>query len=347
MNLGVVLKTYGLDAFSYLRYFPIILGLVFLLLNKFRFNGLSIKKNPLNAAFSLLIINGILHFPLIDNVGFFQLFFISAALLPFLVFKNFEVNLRVVSLIYIIGFLLTIGGNTVLIDFSLERFFTSDTSSLETNQHPFVFGILTLLFLYKKENKYFLLNLLFVILSFKRIVFLGVLASVPFVLIERNNRTILKNKRWLFLVLNILLISIIISFTSGLYDDFIREITGLSVGHFTMGRNSLYKPLIDVFNKMNLWQHLFGLGQSYSYNLTLDIIGNSPHNDLLVILIDHGIIVFSLFFLWIYKEKKLFPIIFTNVLFLTDNTLIYVFYLFIFMLIVDNLRENNENTYST
>jgi len=347
MNLGIVLNAYGLNIYRYLIYFPAVLGLFFLLLNKFRINGMSIKNNPVNAAFFLLIINGILHLPFLNETGYSQLFFILAALLPLLVFKQFVINWRFVSIIYMIGFLLVIVGRKVSIDFSLENFFKSDTSSVETNQHPFVFGILALFFLYKKDKIFFLLNLIFVILSFKRIVFLGVVAAIPFVFIERNHRTILKNNRWLFLVPNVIALFIIVSFTQGLYDDLIKSITGLSAGYFTMGRNIIYEPIVNKFFEMNLFEKLFGLGQAFAYNLSISYINDAVHNDLLVLLIDQGIIFFSLFFLLLYKSRIVFPIIFSNMLYLTDNTLIYTFYLFVFFLLVNNLNTTNENTYST
>lgn len=343
MNLGVVLKAYGLDLFRYLIYFPAVLGLFFLFLNKFKLDSFSLKYNPVSIAFFLLIVNGLLHLPIIDAVGYSQLFFILAGLLPIFIFRRLRVHWRYVSIIYIVGYLLAIGGNEFAIDFSLERFFTSDISSAETNQHPFVFGVLTLFFLYNRDKKFFLLNLIFVVLSFKRIVFLGVLAAIPFVLIERQSRIIMKNKRWLFLVANIMVLFIIISFTEGLYDDLIKDITGLSAGHFTMGRNTLYEPLVNKFFEMNFLEKIFGLGQAFTYNLSISYIGDAPHNDLLVLLIDQGVIVFCLFFLWIYKVRVIYPIIFSNVLFITDNTLIYTFYTFIFFLLVNNLNTPYEN----
>jgi len=347
MNIGVGLTGNGLDAFRYLKYFPAVLGLFFLFLNNFRLNGLSIKNNPVNAAFFLIIINGIVHFPFLDVVGYSQLFFILAALLPFLVFKQYIINWRFVSVLYILGYLLAIGGNGISINFSIEGFFTSDMSSAETNQHPYVFGLLALLFLYRKDKLFLVINFIFLFLAFKRIVFLGFIAAIPFVLIEKYNKAILRNKRWLFLVPNMIALFIIISFTQGLYDDLIKDVTGLTVGFFTMGRNILYEPIVNSFFEMNVFEKFFGLGQAFTYNLSISSIGDAPHNDLLVLLIDQGLIVFSLFFLWIYKVKIIYPIIFTNALFLTDNTLIYTFYLFAFFLLVNNIKENNENSYRT
>ncbi len=343
MNLGVVLKAYGLDSFRYLIYFPAVLGLFFLILNKFRLEGLSVKNNTVNAAFFLLVINGILHLPLLNEVGYSQLFFILSALLPVIVFKSFSLNWRYISIIFVSGYILAIGGNEISIEFSLQRFFTSDISSAETNQHPFVFGILTLFFLYKKDKKFFLLNLFFVLLSFKRIVFVGVLAAIPFVLIERHNRIILKNKRWLFLIANVIVLFIIISFTQGLYDDLIREITGLSSGHFTSGRQLIYSEIINEFNNSSVLNKLFGNGQGFTFLLTTNLIKHAPHNDLLVLLIDHGIIVFVIFIALLYKTKILNPVLFTNIIFITDNTLVYTFYLMILFLVV-NYFTNNKQT---
>lgn len=341
MNIGLAIQ---FDEFKFLRYLiysPIILMILSLFRNKFILRSFNPKKNSINFSFLLIIISGFLHLPILGFSGISQLFFISIASLPFIINNDFKFNWRAISLISILSFLILSSYSTFSIDLSLESFLKSSSSSLETNQHPFVFGIMTLFFLYKRDNLFFILNLIFVILSLKRIVFIGLLFAIPIVLLERKNIIILKNKRWIFLVLNLIFVYTIILFTNGFFDEPIEQITGISIGEFSQGRNNILVPIVDLFTEMNIFENLFGMGQAYAYDLTILEIGHAPHNDVLTILIDHGLLIFILFFYYAYQEIKIFPVVYTNFLFLTDNTLIYTVYIFIFLLLINNYNKCN------
>jgi len=343
-NLGIMLSLFGFNSFRYLMYSPFLLGVIFLFKNNFILNNVGFKKKGLNTAFLLLIMNAILHFTTLSSNGVFQLIFILSSLLPVITKDNFQINWRLFSIIYIFSFTVYLFSSGLILNPSLDAFFTSSSSNLETNQHPFVFGILTLFFLFKRDKLFFLLNLLFVLLSFKRIVFLAVIISIPFVLLERKNIRVLKNIRWVFMVINILFIRLLYLFSNGYFDDMIISITGISPGYFSMGRNTIYSLIFDYYDKFNFFQFLFGKGQGDLYSKSLIFIGEAPHNDLLVLLLDHGVIIFIVFFFLIYQKKNLiFNIIYLNVLFLTDNVLVYAFFLFPFFLInteINTIRKN-------
>lgn len=340
-NLGILLSLMDMNNFRYLIYSPLILGLYFIGKNELKFFNIGLKRNSLNTAFLILIINGLFHFPVLNITGISQLIFILCSLLPVIVFKNFKVNWRLISIIYASSFTVYLLYNGVNVDFSLEAFYTSSSSTLETNQHPFVFGILALFFLYKRDRLFFLINFFFVILSFKRIVFLAVLISIPIVLLERKNIRILKNKRWFFLIINFLALRFLYLFTYGNFDDIVNTVTGLSTGHFSMGRNTIYEMIFEYYTKYDFFEILFGKGQGNTYSLTTSsYIEDAPHNDLLVILLDHGVLFFSIFFSLIYAKKNIiFNVVYLNVLFLSDNVLIYAFFLFPFLLINNEINK--------
>jgi hypothetical protein len=340
MNIGLAVEFIEFKFLRYLIYAPIILIIFSLLRKKFVLRSLSPKRNPINFSFLLIIISGFLHLPMLGFTGLSQLFFISAASLAFIIHNNYDFNWRFISLIFIFSFLILSSSSSFSIDFSIESFLKSDGSSLETNQHPFVFGIMTLFFLYKRDNLFFILNLIFVIISFKRIVFIGLLFAIPIVLLERKNVIILRNKRWLFLVLNLLFIYTLILFTTGTFNETIQQFTGISIGELTQGRNTILPPVVDQYIEMGIFEKLFGMGQGFTYDLSIYESANAPHNDILTILIDHGIFIFILFFYYLYQEVRLFPVIFTNVLFLTDNTLIYTVYIFVLLLLINNLNQS-------
>lgn len=345
MNLGLLIELVEFKFLRYLIYAPIILVFISLFKNNLVLSSYNNKRNPINFSFFLIIISCLLHLPFLTISGFYQLFFIITASLTFIIQYDYKFNLRFISLIFITSFLILSSSTNFNFDLSIESLLKSNTSSLETNQHPFVFGIMALFFLFKKDYLFFFLNLIFVIISFKRIVILGLLFAIPIVFIERNNIKLLSDNRWIFLVLNIFYIYIIISFTSGVFNEPIQQLTGISIGEFTQGRNNILVELVDQFKEMNFFEKLFGMGQGYSYDLSISETKHAPHNDVLSILIDHGVVIFILFFYYIYQEKNIFPVIYTNILFLTDNTLIYTVYIFIFLLLINNYDNNKSKSY--
>ena len=339
MNIGLAVEFIEFKFLRYLIYAPVILVIFSLFRNKFVLSSFHFKRNSINFSFLLIIISGFLHLPILGFSGLSQLFFISIASLPFIINNDFKFNWRYVSLIFILSFLILSLYSSFSIDFSLLSFLKSETSSLETNQHPFVFGIMTLFFLYKRDKLFFILNLIFVIISFKRIVFIGLLFAIPIVLLERKNIIILRNKRWLFLVLNLLFIYTIFLFTTGAFNQAIEQFTGISIGEFTQGRNNILTPVVDYYIEMSIFEKLFGLGQGFAYDFSIFEIGHALHNDVLSILIDHGLLIFILFSYYAYQEVNIFPVVYTNFLFLTDNTLIYTVYIFIFLLMINNYSK--------
>lgn len=340
MNIGLSVEFIEFKFLRYLIYSPIILVIFSLFRDKFVLSSLSPKRNSINFSFLLILISGFLHLPMLGFTGLSQLFFILTASLAFIINNNYKFNWRFISLIFIFSFLILSSYSNFSIDLSIESFLKSNSSSLETNQHPFVFGIMALFFLYKRDNLFFIINLIFVIISFKRIVFIGLLFAIPIVLLERKNIIILRNKRWFFLVLNLFYVYIIILFTNGVFNEVIEQYTGLSIGHLTQGRNNIFSPIVDQYIDMGIFEKLFGMGQGFTYDLSIYESANAPHNDILTILIDHGIFIFILFFYYSYQEVRLFPVIFTNFLFLTDNTMIYTVYIFVLLLLINNLNQS-------
>ena len=326
---------------SYLIYLPGILGILFLSLNGFKFVVSSFSFKYLILGFILVIFSGFLHFYELSLVGFSQIILISIPLIPFVVINNFNINIFIISIINIIGFLIINLSNDFSFNFSIQSFYESNNSSLETNQHPFVFGLFVLYFFYKKEYPGFFLNLIFLILSFKRIVILGVLFSLLYFTIIRRFHLNQKFTAFFFPVLNVFVVIFFYLFSNNFFDDFIREITGLSPGHFSMGRQYIYKLLFDTWRLFDFTRFFFGVGQGFSLVLVLNDLGHAPHSDLIVLLIDHGIFVFLGFFFLIYKYRFTFLILYFNFLLFTDNILVYNFFIYSFLLICLFIEKND------
>ncbi len=332
---------------KYLLYIPIIIPLIVLYFTK----GI-IKKNNLNfisiVPFVIILSTSILR-PFQLSLSFIQQFLIiSSATLPFLVTDNFKANIYIINVFLIISFFLTVGIN-INLNLSYTSFLESKTSSAETNQHPFIFGLFILFFIYKKNYTWFFINLFMLLLSFKRIVFLATLVTIPIVLF---NKSFLNQKYKVFLTIAINIIFLFFSYglATGLFDSLIQEYTGISAGYFTQGRTSLWGTIINYIstNKINLYITGGGLGY---INEIMKVQGRNDliHNDVLKIIIENGIFIFIAFFYSMYKYSKyVFLTIYLNILFFTDNTFVYALVLFFYFLlnhelILDDVTSTEKN----
>ena len=132
-------------------------------------------------------------------------------------------------------------------------------------------------------------------------------------------------------------------FVTGYFDDIIGEITGLSVNQVTMGRQGLYSGAMDVKSQNIVSIVMYGIGLG-NISTFINSDGELLHNDVLRIFIENGLLVFSLFFLCLYKKldlKEKGVIIVLNVLFLTDNTFFYPPVIFTLFLMLDLFDSNN------
>lgn len=266
--------------------------------------------------------------------------------LPFINTKRVSVNIRLINLmaifIYVIIFYPKIGVLTISVLYNAIF-----DSNLETESYmlAFIFPFFTLYWFSKKKWTWFSINLFFVIVSGKRISALGVL--IPMIVVCLINLASQKKKQkiliyfpYLAVILNGLYLFISFMIVSGLFDDFLFEYTGLSTNAFTMGRQMLYLSAFNAFDVNNVGDLLFGESAFY------ELLANGRfHNDILVLFIENGIIIFCLFWYKYYKKCNLNTLpylICLNVLFMTDNTLIYVPVLFFACLFVRLARYENK-----
>lgn len=204
----------------------------------------------------------------------------------------------------------------------------------------FTFGLFYLYFFINKDKKYMLLSILFSLLGFKRIV-LGalIILTVTYPLIKKFYFTFKKRP---ILVsasavgVNLFLMFLIYNTIQGNYDQLIQEISGLSVNHFTQGRQALYDIVFTKYGAIS-W-----LGEGIG-NLDILIENHfglviNPHSDLLKNYFEFGIIlfciwIFCLYFFNLFCYEMLTLVIYMNILFLTDNVFIYFKDLLLFYLI--------------
>lgn len=147
------------------------------------------------------------------------------------------------------------------------------------------------------------LNTIGIIIFGKRII---IVAFIGVLILYIGRKYFWKNKQpsihpLVFVGANMIYLYMTILFANREFNHFLQQITGLSIGELTMGRNQLYKLVVTDFSKSDLIQYLFGHGimseQSIYCNLN---ITNDVHNDILKIAYEYGIICFCVFFFTYY-----------------------------------------------
>lgn len=327
---------------SYLKYVPLILAPLFLHIRLK--HKILIENQKLRTPFLLLLlVSTLLHLLSLNLIGFINiLIWLSVLLLILAIPESARLNYKFINVSLLIPLtLLILFRKEVHFDFSLEALIASETSSIESNMLPFIAGIFAIYWFVKKKWLYFILNCAILLLTFKRIVILSFIAGICVYVFPRL-RFLFRPSR--MVILNFLYVALTFWIVTDSFDSLVREYAGVSAGFLTKGRTSLLSPIIELIGDSPA-VILFGLGQGNAVVLISEHFGFRTllHNDVLKILIEHGIFVFILFFRMLYKMKSHFSgiLIYFNLLLFTDNVLIYSPVLLLLLLIL-NFENKND-----
>ncbi|NNL78263.1 MAG: hypothetical protein HKO68_18180, partial [Desulfobacterales bacterium] len=287
----VVLILVGIAGIPTVRYAlylaPVIAVLIMLVTGDFKF-----QFPPSVQPFILLLIFCIFTIYRADYNWARQTYFILAytTIFVFYDFSNIKVNIKLFNLLFIAVFLVkaVLAGQFGV--FALSQISLIDSKSALESTLAFPLGLFAIFFLYKKNYLWFLLNVVIVVLAFKRVVLFGVVACVLLFFIPRRIRAVLLSP---YIITTAILLGVVFQLTLavGEFDSFIKDAFGISTNHLLMGRQELWQRAID-FTDFNFWSFsYYGVGHgtltnflegSYSMNRVL------LHNDFLLILFENG-----------------------------------------------------------
>lgn len=215
---------------------------------------------------------------------------------------------------------------------------------LTESELGFVFGFFFLyFFMFKRRGIYLWIALIFFIISFKRIVIVGVLAALFFYLLLKIFKIETKKHKISITIIGVLINLAIIYgaqlLVSGTFDSFVVEQTGLSTDAFLLGRKTFYTEVFEKFGSYNLPGE--GLGKvddalhsllGYPMNLHSELIKNYIEFGLVLFVAWMGLLIYKS----IFSNKAAVLLVYLNMLILTDNIFIYfhgMFYFYFFMLV--------------
>ena len=202
----------------------------------------------------------------------------------------------------------------------------------------FLFGLLVIVALLERRYWLMLLSALMAVVALKRIALLAALVAAMFIILGERRGRIILNPRVMILVNSLVLVASLL-YGSGALDRPIKDLTGMSANQLGMGREELLSVPTNAMIDDPYRFLVFGAGPGGVYDHLVKFSGTTQikqalHNDLVKITYEYGYIFF-LIFVWLmysckdYRLRTLF--LYLNILYMTDNTLIYSFFLVIFV----------------
>ncbi len=271
----------------------------------------SLKKYFLVLLFVLLVT------PNITTQYFFEIFFILSGL-SILVFTPFSLQkINIVVIFYFLFFLIK-NFNLIKLSFSFEAFVKSETSATESNLLSFIAAFLVLFYWRIKEYRMLVISVILFLLTFKRIVFLGVILA--FLSLK------LSHKGLKYLVLGLVFLGILFFpiLSSPIVKRFFEVASGLSMGHLLQGRFLFYQIGFDHLQQ-NLSSVIIGNGQGSLVVLLSAKLGYFSlfHGDIFKWFYEHGLVgLICVVYLIRSIQLTSYHLLFV-VFMLTDNVLIY------------------------
>ncbi len=284
--------------------------------------------------FVALACAGIALLPLSNSEGYKDLFFIVSGISLSLVLNKVRISPYALFWMFVVGNVLNVyqsGGFSGGLVFN----FMDSESTFEGN-FAFLFGLLTVYAAITRQWKLLYLSFFASVLALKRITIFAeivcvLLALMPSYLVKRLLNPIV------MVVINLLFVAILLLYATHTFDYMISQMTGQSANQFGLGRQVLYGQISQLIENNPVKFIFLGQGPGASYELLMSNTFaqgySNLHSDLLKILYEYGFLVFGIFIALGYSSRHLslrLMFLYANIVFISDNVLIYHFFTFFF-----------------
>ena len=335
-----------LPPFRYLNYSIPLLATLIILANR------RIHATDLARPYLVVILASLVLMPFANGEGIKDIYLILTGLSVTLVGHRRLWSWQTIFLASVLGLVagfamrvISDGTGAVLSHFTFDV--AASKSTLESG-FSYVFGLLAVWAAYTRRWRNFALAVILAILTLKRIVLVGIFLCFVFQFLPRSITPKVLHPLPMVLA-NAMFIVLILSYSSGSLNFIIHDLTGQSADQFGMGRQELYgHVVVDIFRDPGRFL-LMGMGPGQVYDaLTGGMAGVGKanlHADTLKIFYEYGGVVLTVFVWALYSSRRLGVLLialYTNIVLLTDNTLIYPFYIFFATLVAASLQEFDD-----
>ena len=229
----------------------------------------------------------------------------------------------------------------------------TSTIKTESGMVSFTMGLFTLYFFIEKSWKKALIAFVMTVISFKRVALLGVFVAIGFYFIIKilkiNVRKYGVAIAALASIVNLAFVVLIFLFTNGFFDELFYEFN-THPNYITQGRYALYNLFLDEIQLNPVFG--VGLGTVTPTLISAKAHLNNLHSDIFKNFVELGIVTFTIWIFFFYKlnsisTRSFILTIYMNVLFLTDNTIVYFDVMFVFFFLasisyLDKYHQSNE-----
>lgn len=248
-----------------------------------------------------------------------------------------------INIVCMVVFFAIFGDKSQMLAFDFEH----SQSPFEGN-FGFIFGMLAVFAMLDRKWLLAACCIVMSVAALKRVALLGAVMAGIFVLMgPRLGRKILNPL--VMILINLGIVMMTLHYAVGDFNHLITSLTGQSANQLGEGRQILY---LMTANKIfaDPWKFgLYGDGPGSVYTLlgsrAGEVVHGSLHSDLLKICYEYGFLIFTIFIGSMYMSKSYsvrVACLFMNVLYATDNCLIYYFLLFPFIVLTRAAQEKEE-----
>ncbi len=236
------------------------------------------------------------------------------------------------------------------VSFNVRSYLVDSIALQEDN--AFQFALFSLYFIYRKDYKWMTISLFMNGIIFKRIAFFALLASLGayLYLFGFKPREYLNTQRYrkslftaVIYVIILYLIAMNIAYLARIILNYFHYYD-VSADYFLQGRIAIQSELNRIVSNTEIFSTLFGHGIGSADNTlqVIYLIFDNPHNDFLKLQFEYGIIGLLLYILaiWTIIIRNCFSVlvfIFSMTLLPTDNTIIYITYQILTMMLVKSV----------
>ncbi|WKB52153.1 hypothetical protein [Eleftheria terrae] len=297
----------------------------------------------------LLVCVGIMLAPLSGRNGYQDIYLMLVGISPFLLgysyrftwWQAFWVMAFGLIVSTVVTRLLGVGGGELTLDL------VGSKSSFES-PWCFAFGVLSVWAIATRRWKEAAVGILFTVLTLKRIALLGVLVCLMLQLMPRRLTDLLLRPIPV-LLFNIAALAVAVTYAQGGLDQLIGEVMGMSANQAGMGRKELYyAPAVQLTEHLERYVFIgSGAGAVYDFLSVGFFAGRklNLHNDLMKMVLEYGGLTF-VGFIWLAFRARSWTLrlfwAYANVLLITDNTLIYSYYIFCLGMMAMNAEADSR-----
>jgi hypothetical protein len=353
VGLAILLAAAFSSSLTYSKYFCLPFFLLSIALS------LNLKKSTLFGENNRVLCYLFLILFSLINVRQFQfqsladLIFISIPVIVVIAYNRYEIRPSLIiflSLCYTIFAL--IDGNASF-DLTKNVILNSDFSNIESNA-CFLFFFLFLYFFLSGNKILALISLMGMMLFFRRTVLIGFIVLIVMLLARKlfgDRKLSYMTSPVVMVLVNLGLVVMFYFVATGFFDEFVHDFTGQSIGHFTQGRTTFLKGVLDYIsvNYFDLLTSGIGIGNTRPAVLSSTGYDLMLHNDIIKVFIENGIFGFSIFIYLLYRKSKFnerVVLLCFNAFLIFTNMFIYSDIVAVMFLICSKLAVNPESKLS-